>query len=73
MAGTPPHPRSHHTATLVEFDEEEDGEAEKKIFVIGGYGGPGSSRDFTMDVRLALPRYASLCLTVPHYASPNYS
>ena len=55
VAGTPPHPRSHHTATLVEFDEEEDGEAEKKIFVIGGYGGPGSSRDFTMDVRLTIP------------------
>ena len=36
IAGTPPHPRSHHTATLVEFDEEEDGDAEKKIFIIGG-------------------------------------
>ena len=23
IAGTPPHPRSHHTATLVEFDEED--------------------------------------------------
>ena len=34
----------------MEFDEEEDGEAEKKIFIIGGYGGTGSSRDFTMDV-----------------------
>ena len=50
IAGYPPHPRSHHTATLVEFDEEEDGEAEKKIFVIGGYGGVGSCRDFSMDV-----------------------
>ena len=50
VAGTPPHPRSHHTANLVEFDEEEDGEAEKKIFVIGGYGGVGSCRDFSMDV-----------------------
>ena len=36
IAGTPPHPRSHHTANLVEFDEEEDGDAEKKIFIIGG-------------------------------------
>ena len=36
VAGTPPHPRSHHTASLVEFDEEEDGEAEKKLFIIGG-------------------------------------
>ena len=36
IAGTPPHPRSHHTASLVEFDEEEDGDAEKKIFIIGG-------------------------------------
>lgn len=50
VAGTPPHPRSHHTATLVEFDEEEDGDAEKKVFIIGGYGGHGSSRDFSMDV-----------------------
>ena len=50
IAGYPPHPRSHHTATLVEFDEEEDGEAEKKIFIIGGYGGVGSCRDFSMDV-----------------------
>ena len=71
VAGTPPHPRSHHTATLVEFDEEEDGEAEKKIFVIGGYGGPGSSRDFTMDVRLTIPH--SLCLTIPHLATPHYT
>ena len=53
VAGTPPHPRSHHTANLVEFDEEEDGEAEKKIFIIGGYGGAGSTRDFSMDVHLA--------------------
>ena len=45
-----PHPRSHHTASLVEFDEEEDGDAEKKIFIIGGYGGHGSTRDFSMDV-----------------------
>ena len=36
IAGTPPHPRSHHTANLVEFDEEDDGDAEKKIFIIGG-------------------------------------
>ena len=36
IAGTPPHPRSHHTASLVEFDEEDDGDAEKKIFIIGG-------------------------------------
>ena len=36
VAGMPPHPRSHHSATLVEFDEEEDGDAEKKIFIIGG-------------------------------------
>ena len=36
IAGTPPHPRSHHAANLVEFDEEEDGDAEKKIFIIGG-------------------------------------
>ena len=50
IAGTPPHPRSHHTASLVEFDEEDDGDAEKKIFIIGGYGGHGSTRDFTMDV-----------------------
>jgi dynein heavy chain len=50
VAGTPPHPRSHHPANLVEFDEEEVGEAEKKIFVIGGYGGVGSCRDFSMDV-----------------------
>ena len=53
VAGTPPHPRSHHTSNLVEFDEEEDGEAEKKIFVIGGYGGAGLTRDFSMDVHLA--------------------
>lgn len=40
IAGAPPHPRSHHTANLVEYDEEEDGEAEKKVFIIGGYGAP---------------------------------
>lgn len=35
---------------MVEFDEEDDGDAEKKIFIIGGYGGHGSTRDFSMDV-----------------------
>jgi len=50
IAGTPPHPRSHHTANLVEFDVEADGHAEKKVFVIGGYGGHGASCDFSMDV-----------------------
>ena len=52
IAGTPPHPRSHHTASLVEFDEEDDGDAEKKVFIIGGYGGHGATRDFSMDVHV---------------------
>ena len=55
VAGNLPHPRSHHTASLVEFDEEADGEAEKKIFIIGGYGGNGSARDFSIDVHCPRP------------------
>lgn len=39
-AGAPPHPRSHHTASLIEFDHTEDGRAEKKLFIVGGYGEP---------------------------------
>jgi hypothetical protein len=39
-AGAPPHPRSHHTASLVEFDAAQDGHAEKKLFIVGGYGEP---------------------------------
>ena len=30
--------------------QEDDGDAEKKIFIIGGYGGHGSTRECTMDV-----------------------
>jgi len=51
-AGTPPHPRSHHTANLINFEaNDETGEPSKwKIAILGGYGGPGTSRDFFMDV-----------------------
>jgi dynein heavy chain len=53
-AGTPPHPRSHHTSNLINFEpNDETGEPEKwKICVIGGYGGPGTTRDFFMDVHM---------------------
>ena len=52
-AGTPPHPRSHHTANLVEFVPEDELELPKqRIVVVGGYGGPGTSRDYFMDVNL---------------------
>ena len=54
--GTPPPPRSHHTANLVKFDPEEDAEAEEqpkyKVCIVGGYGGPGTTRDFYMDVHM---------------------
>ena len=53
-AGTPPCPRSHHTANLVTFpatEVEDIREPEKsKVAVVGGYGGPGTTRDFYMDV-----------------------
>ena len=46
-AGTPPHPRSHHTANLVDFEAEDELELPKtKICIVGGYGGPGTSRDY---------------------------
>ena len=52
-AGTPPHPWSHHTANLVEMEAEDDLSLPKsKVFIIGGYGGPGTSRDFFMDVHI---------------------
>lgn len=52
-SGTPPHPRSHHTANLIEFPGEEEGEESKhKILVLGGYGGPGTNRDFFMDIHM---------------------
>lgn len=51
-AGTPPHPRSHHTANRVDVaaDEAAGAPACSKVLVLGGYGGPGSSRDFYLDV-----------------------
>ncbi|KAJ1634334.1 hypothetical protein T492DRAFT_865164 [Pavlovales sp. CCMP2436] len=48
-AGTPPHPRSHHTANRVDMEPDEgDASAavEHKVLILGGYGGPGSTRDF---------------------------
>ena len=71
-AGTPPHPRSHHTASLVEFEKQEagfdaaddeantprahtaeiDADSVCKVIVVGGYGGPGTCRDFFMDVHI---------------------
>ena len=50
-AGTPPHPRSHHTANLIEFEpESEEDLVKQKIAIVGGYGGPNTSVDFFMDV-----------------------
>ena len=52
-AGTPPHPRSHHTANLIKFEAEDELELPKhKVCIIGGYGGPGTSRDYFMDVNM---------------------
>ena len=52
-AGQPPHPRSHHTASLVDFEAEDELSLPiSKVFVIGGYGGPGTTRDFFMDVNI---------------------
>ena len=52
-AGSPPHPRSHHTASLVDFEAEDELSLPiSKVFVIGGYGGPGTTRDFFMDVNI---------------------
>jgi hypothetical protein len=52
-AGTPPHPRSHHTANLIEFEPDDELELPKqRVCVIGGYGGPGTSRDYFMDVNM---------------------
>ena len=52
--GTPPPPRSHHTANLIHFekDEEKETEACDKVAIVGGYGGPGTTRDFYMDVHM---------------------
>eukprot|EP00962_Isochrysis_galbana_P049553 scaffold21051_cov111-Isochrysis_galbana.AAC.5 len=59
-SGTPPHPRSHHTSSLVSFPAEppaegEDGDGkpkEDKLYVFGGYGGAGSARDFFSDIHV---------------------
>jgi len=57
--GTPPPPRSHHTANLITFDPEPneetgepEGEVKHKVCIVGGYGGPGTTRDFYMDVHM---------------------
>ena len=43
--------RSHHTAsTIVEEAEDELSQPTHKVFILGGYGGLGTSRDFFMDV-----------------------
>jgi hypothetical protein len=62
IAGTPPHPRSHHTASLVEFDEEDDGEAEKKVFIIGGYACPEPT---ALRLALAPPDLCPTCHRPP--------
>jgi hypothetical protein len=42
---------SHHTAsTIVEEAEDELSQPTHKVFILGGYGGLGTSRDFFMDV-----------------------
>ena len=42
---------SHHTAsTIVEEAEDELSQPNHKVFILGGYGGLGTSRDFFMDV-----------------------
>ena len=60
-SGSAPPPRSHHTASLVavpseEADAEEGAEvttaSEQKIFIIGGYGGAGTTRDFLSDLHM---------------------
>ena len=51
--GTPPPPRSHHTANLIQFEPEDELELPKhKVCIVGGYGGPGTTRDFYMDVHM---------------------
>ena len=53
--GAAPHPRSHHTANMVELpggDEDDPDALKHKVAVVGGYGGPGTTRDFFMDVHL---------------------
>jgi len=59
-SGTPPPPRSHHTASLVTFPAEAphegvEGEGkpkEDKLIIIGGYGGSGTARDFFADIHV---------------------
>ena len=52
-SGPPPHPRSHHSASLVQFDEDDsESPPNSKVFIVGGYGGPSTSRDFFMDVHI---------------------
>lgn len=59
-SGTPPHPRSHHTSSLVSFPaeplvegEQGDGKPkEDRLYVIGGYGGAGTARDFFSDIHV---------------------
>ena len=51
-AGSAPHPRSHHTANLITMDPEEGDDLalpKHKIAIVGGFGGPGTSRDYFMD------------------------
>ena len=69
IAGTPPHPRSHHTASLVEFDEEEDGEAEKKIFIIGGYAPSDSSARGSTSAHTRAERAPRFVFAVGHIAN----
>lgn len=58
-AGSAPQPRSHHTAsTIKEEAEDELSLPQHKVFILGGYGGLGTSRDFFMDVHfLALDNW----------------
>jgi len=54
-AGTPPHARSHHTATFVEPGEAGGtlGGVSGQLLICGGFGGPSASyRDFLLDIHL---------------------
>ena len=55
--GAPPHPRSHHTANLISqlipgVEEDSPPVEKQRVCIVGGYGGPGTTRDFFMDISL---------------------
>ena len=70
-AGTAPHPRSHHTANLIKFDAEDELEMPKhKVAILGGFGGPGTSRDYFIDLHfLELDTWS--WFKVPNIRGPN--